>query len=181
MKILALLLFVATPSFAGGILDLGGLLPPNYYHPGFNQIASGLFFPLAGALNKQSAGFITPAIEHDAKDGALLIPGISYNLMNLGYKGSASNLHDFLHGSIVAGPSVQLGEPAKAFARAACSLLLPNWSSQYGALKAILSPGSSSTYADVGVYAGLPLNGLGDITHIRPSVDLAATLVKKFN
>lgn len=176
----AVVVGLAVPSRAGGVLDLGGLLPHGYFHPGFNQIASGLFFPIAGAENQQSAGFITPAIEHDAKDGALLIPGVSYNLLNLGYKGSVSNLHDFLHGSLVAGPSVQLGEPTKKALRMVCAFALPNWDVQWGALKAVLSPGSDSVYADVGIYGGLPMNQLTDPTHIRPSVDLAATLVKKF-
>lgn len=174
------LLVTSIAARAGGLSDLGGVLPSNYFHLGFNQIAGGVFYPVAGAVDQQSAGFITPAVEHDAADGSLLIPGISYNPLNLGYKGSTANFHDFMHGSLEIGPSLQTGELVKSFLRGTCSLLLPQWGDNYGALKAVLAPGSDNLYADVGLYAGLPMAQFGDISHMKPSLDIGATLVKKF-
>ena len=159
-------------------------IPTNaaYFHAGFNQVSSGIFFPIAGAEDEQQAGFITPVIEHDAKDGYLIIPGISYNLINLGYIGSSDNARGFLHGKAAIGPSLQIGDLVKQGLRMICNKALPGWRGpgRYGALKALLSPGQEGLYADIGVYQAIPLNQFGAWKNIKPETMIGATLVKKF-
>lgn len=152
-----------------------------YLHVGFNQVSGGLFYPVAGSLADQQAGFIVPALEHDAKDGYLFLPGVSWNPLNLGYIGQTKNLKTFLAGKLAFGPSVQTGDTVKMGLRWACQAL-PQWEGpgKYEALKALLAPGQQGVYADLGVYEAVPLNGIFPVSRLRPETYLGAVLVKKF-
>lgn len=159
--------------------------PGPYFHVGFNQVSGGAFWPIAGAQSEQQAGFIVPAIEHDAGPGGLCLygycPGIGWNPLNLGYIGDTSNAHSFLHGSLALGPSVQTGDMVKKGLRWACAVL-PDWSSdaRYSALKALLAPGQKGVYVDIGVYEAVPLNQLGAWRSVKPETLIGAALVKEF-
>lgn len=155
-----------------------------YFHVGLNQLESGYFAPVYGNDADKKAGFITPVFEHDSKDGNFLIPGVSWNPLNLGYIGSVRNgISEFLHGKVAAGPSVQTGELVKQGLRLVCQAL-PQWGqdNRYGVIKAMIAPGQDGIYADVGIYGAEPLNALGSINNMRRNfeVDIAGTLNKKF-
>lgn len=166
------------------LLSLKGAAFPAYFHVGFNSVESGYFAPVYGQDNDKKAGFITPAIEHDAKDGALLIPGVSWNPLNIGYIGSVSQgVGEFFRGKVAIGPSVQLGETAKMGLRWLCQGL-PQWNqdARYGFIKALLAPGTAGAYLDAGVYGAEPLNALGSTAALRRGfeIDAAGAVVKRF-
>lgn len=173
-KILAALLLFAVPAHAAP-----------YFHAGFNRAAVGFFWPLAGADAQRAAGFIVPVVEHDAGPGGLCFqgfcPGIGWDPLNLGYIGDTSNAHNFLHGKVALGPSVQTGDMVKTGLRWACTAL-PDWTSvdRYEALKSLLAPGVAGAYADIGIDAAVPLNQFGAWRSIKPEALLSATLVKKY-
>lgn len=178
MKSIALLLLLASAVHAGP-----------YFRPGFNELAGGVFQPIAGADHEQQGGFVVSAIEHDSKDGGLSLwgwqPGINWHLLNLGYIGSLSSTpRDFLHGKLAAGPSVQTGELAKSIMRFVCKQALPTWDAadRYQLLKAAFAPGQDGLYADIGIYSAVPLNAFGStyaIRHMKPQLYVAGTLNKK--
>lgn len=174
MKKIIVALFLIAPRFAFA----------SYFHVGFNQLESGVFAPIYGNDGDKKAGFITPAFEHDAKDGYWLIPGVSWNPLNLGYIGSIDKgLGEFLRGKMAAGPSVQTGELVKQALRWVCQGL-PQWgmADRYGVLKAMVAPGQDGLYADVGVYGAEPLNAMGSMNNLRRNfeVDVSGTLNKRF-
>lgn len=159
-------------------------LNASYFHVGFNQLESGFFAPIMGNDSDKKAGFITPAFEHDAKDGYWLIPGVSWNPLNLGYVGSVDKgLREFLRGKVAAGPSIQTGELVKNGLRFLCQAL-PQWNqdNRYGVLKAMVAAGQDGVYADVGIYGAEPLNALGSMNNLRRGfeMDIAGTINKKF-
>lgn len=150
--VLAVLFAAAAPASAA-LSDLGGILPPHYFRVGFDAVKGGLLFPIVGGLDRAQAAFIVPAIVHKAADGSLLVPGVDWNLLDLGYAGPVGGGTNVLHGSIAAGPSLNLGEPVKASLRAACRGLIPGWNEpgQFGALKAAFAPGDAAgAYLSVG-------------------------------
>lgn len=152
-----------------------------YFRPGFNQVAGGAFWPLAGALDTREAGFITPAITHSAADGYFMVKGLSWNPLNVGYVGGTGSFSDFTHGKLALGPSIQGGDSIKAGLRLVCAYL-PGWSGSdtYGAVKALLAPGDVGIYADAGVYLGIPLNQFGSPGKIQPRLMVGGTLNKRF-
>ena len=152
--------------------------PAPYFHAGFNQLAGGVFFPAAGAASSSQAGFIVPAIEHDAKDGYWLVPGISWNPLNLGYIGSTD---DLLHGKIPFGSSIQTGDLVKTGLRWILRAL-PDWPAEdrYSLLKSILSDAGKGYYADLGFYGAIPTSEFGRPSRIRPEWYYGATLNKRF-
>ena len=167
---------------AAALLLAGQAHAGKYVHLGLNQVNGGVFFPIAGAESDQQAGFVVPVLEHDAADGYLLVPGISWNPLNLGYVGSVeADIHKFLAGKVAFGPSLQWGEFAKSGLRFACHAL-PYWDSaeHYGLLKGILASGEQGMYADVGVYGAVPLNKIFPLNHAQPELLVGLTLNKRF-
>jgi hypothetical protein len=123
-----------------------------YFRPGFDAISGGVLFPLAGSLDQGQGFVVVPAIVHSAKDGYLVLPGVDWNLLDLGYAGPVGGGSDFRKGSVVAGPSLHLGEPVKDLLRSACRLAIPGWSEagRFGALKAAFAPGAEGVYINLG-------------------------------
>jgi hypothetical protein len=148
-----------------------------YLKIGFNQISGGGFWPIAGAVSDQQAGFVTPAIVHNAADGYLLIPGISWNPLNLGYVGKTT---DFLAGKVAIGPSVQMGALVKRGISLGCTFL-PGWldPNSYNALKAVLS-NDSGYYIDAGVYEAFATNEFNRLNKVKPQTLIGAVLSKSF-
>lgn len=153
-----------------------------YFRVGFNRVSGGVFLPMAGAFNDKQAGFIVPVLEHAAQDGFLLIPGVSWNLLNLGYVGSISNFDEFSHGKVALGPSLQTGDLAKEGLRFLCRAALPKWgeADHYELMKAALAPGGEGVYIDIGMYQAIKLNAVFPLNKIQPESLFGASLVKKF-
>lgn len=174
MKKLAVVIFLALPMAASA---------EPYFRVGFNQVAGGMFWPLAGAESDRQAGFLTSVIEHRAESGYLLIPGLNYSLLNLGYIGETQGGWDnFFAGKIALGPSIQGGDLIKTLVRRAAENWLPYYTQEgsYGALKALLAPGAQGVYADVGIYGAIPLNRLTPLNHVQPELMIGASMVKRF-
>jgi hypothetical protein len=104
-----------------------------YFHvlQPLDEVKSGVFIKV-GAADNLAYGFQTTVIKHRAEDGALLIPGVSWSLLDVGAaKTDTGSL------SAVLGPSIDLSEPVKAVL---LSGVKAAWPTSMGALKSLLAP-----------------------------------------
>jgi len=105
-----------------------------YFRPGLDRVNVGLFQGLD--QDRTDKGFTVPVLVHDAASGYWLIPGISWDLLDLGYSEGGGYPR-----TLRIGPSVNLDEPVKAGLRFGCRAL-PGWGDggRYGLLKSALAP-----------------------------------------
>ena len=108
-----------------------------YFHAGFDTVYVGDAFALTPRAGFSEMPEIdTPVLEHSAADGYLLIPGVNWNLLNLGI-GEAP---DFSRGEIAFGPSIDLGTPLDALLLKAVKALPQGGNpAAYAFLKSVLS------------------------------------------
>lgn len=132
MKILTLaLLFLAVDAFCAPYFKLSPM----------KDTKAGAFVPIGKSLSEASFGAIIPIYVHDAADGYLLLPGVSWDLLDVGYVANPAQ--------IAFGPSVHLDEPVKTALRFICRLL-PAWNDNpenYGLLRSLLTPADADSGA----------------------------------
>ena len=76
----------------------------------FREVTGGVFFKLGTPEDNVLLGSKTSLITHHEEDGHLLIPGITWNLVDLGWA-IPVKLSDSV---VTLGPSIKLNEPVKA-------------------------------------------------------------------
>lgn len=148
-----------------------------YFRPGFDSAKVGLFNEIGGT--RQEIGFVTPAVLHDKADGYWMIPGITWDLLDIGY--SQEKLEDgSTRRAARFGPSVNLEEPVKAGLRILCRGL-PGWTADKGTwtiLRTALAEGPDGALA-MGPSFRVDAPKL-DVKTWRGGWDWALTLNKRF-
>lgn len=176
-KIQAVLLLLASLAVMLFCVTMARAEP--YFRPGFSESHVGGFLKLGTPNDNVAWGVSVPAVVHDQADGFLFIPGIDWDLLDLGYAHTAEQNNLF-----VFGPSVNLSEPVKAVGRWACRAL-PRWEAgdRWTILKTALAaaePGQApSGVLAIGTGFGVLMNSL-NTNQWRGSAQLALTVVKRF-
>lgn len=148
-----------------------------YFKTAFNSAKVGFFNQFDGP--RRELGFVVPAIIHDKADGHWLIPGITWNLLDIGYS-QEKKKDGNLERAARFGPSINLDEPVKAALRFACRAL-PNWTADpasYSILRLALEEGPGGAFA-IGPSWRWAAPKL-DIKTWQGSVDYSITYNKKF-
>ena len=114
----------------------------------FKTVSAGGFYRLGSP--QVSVGSVGSLLVHHAEDGYLLLPGVGWDLLDVGWTAPT----DGGHGSVALGPAIHLDEPIKAVLR--CGLHL--FHDDYGALDAALAPGTGSWALSVGPAWSLELS-----------------------
>lgn len=97
-----------------------------------DEIKTGAFVKVGTPNENVSYGFQTTILKHQSADGFLLIPGVSWSLLDVGAAKSEAGAV-----TAVLGPSVDLSEPVKAVLLAGLRHAVPNG---LGSIKAMLAP-----------------------------------------
>lgn len=98
-----------------------------------DEIKTGAFIHLGSTEDRISYGMQTTLIKHYASDGYLLIPGVSYSLLDVGFAKPDSSRG----ARVILGPSMDISEPVKELLRRGLDYMYPN---RMLALRALLWP-----------------------------------------
>lgn len=148
-----------------------------YFRPGFSEIKVGGFQALGESSLRQ--GFVVPAVVHDSRDGYLLFPGITWNLLDVGYSRGGGKPD-----ALLLGPSLALEEPVKAALRAACRAILPGWDDRerYAILRSSFAPAGPDARSTLAVGPAFSLTAPStDPSSWRGGWALSFTLAKKWD
>lgn len=127
-----------------------------------DEVKSGAFVKIGTPNDNVSYGFQTTLIKHRAEDGYLLLPGVSWSLLDIGGAKSES-------GSLTAvlGPSVDVSEPVKAVLLSGLNWA---WPTSLGSVKALLAPtvdGKACLAASVGPGLAADLGPMRSVKDIK--------------
>jgi hypothetical protein len=140
-----------------------------------DEVKSGAFIKVGTPNERVAYGVQTTLIKHRAEDGYLMLPGVSWSLLDFGgAKTEAGKL------TLVAGPSIDLSEPIKAVVLAGINEL---WPDSMGAVKALLAPsvdGKACTAISVGPGLAADFGQLHDVKEIKGSLVFHAGLSAKW-
>ena len=139
----------------------------------FREISNGAFFKLGDPQDNVLLGQKTSIITHHAEDGYLVIPNVTWNLLDAGW---AVPVNGRLHNAFLElGPSVRLDEPIKAVIRSALSMAL---GPDLGFLNSVLAPGQTGWALNVGPGLGIQMSD--DINKITGRFNLHVGLGARF-
>jgi hypothetical protein len=156
------------------LMAVGADAKPYFRFVPFKQIQAAAFFPIAGGVEDISAGSKTPIFQHSSEDGYLLIPGVDWNLLDLGWVADTKSGK----GSVAIGPSVDVAGPVKALVSKAVDLLPgAKEGGSYAALRWLLAPANDLTVS-VGPAFVLTIGSRQE--EFKGSLQMSAGLVKKF-
>lgn len=116
-----------------------------YFHEGFDTVYIGQFYSLAGSPTPTRTGAMMPIIEHRAKDGYFLIPGVNWNLLNFGGSSPTASLDKIrlTDCALEFGPSIDFGGPLDNLLLAGVERLPQSGPDSYAALKVYLKDDSN--------------------------------------
>ncbi len=166
MKYLALLMLLAAPASAAPYFRL---LRP------LDEVKSGAFIKLGTPNDNIAYGFQTTLIKHQSADGFLMIPGVSWSLLDIGAAKSEHGSYD-----VILGPSIDLSEPLKAVLLGGVRSLYPD---SMGSIKALLAPavdGKACLAASMGPGVSIDPGPMHAAKDIRGSLVLHAGLSAKW-
>ena len=129
-------------TFALALCAQSAQAKPYFRWEPFREVTGGAFFKLGVPEDNILLGSKTSLLTHHEEDGYLLIPGITWNLVDFGWA-IPTKLSDSM---VTFGPSVKLNEPVKAGLRWALAQSALNG----GFLDKLLAPGSSGWALNVG-------------------------------
>lgn len=146
------------------ILGLGAPADAAYFRllRPLDEVKTGAFLKLGTPHDAMSYGFQTTLVKHQAADGFLFMPGVSWSLLDVG--GAKTEAGAF---TAVVGPSVDLSEPVKTVLLAGVRRLFPEG---MGAVKALLAPaqdGKACLAASVGPGMAFDLGDLSDVHRVK--------------
>lgn len=149
-----------------------------------SKIEAGAFLKLGTPQGENvRLGLVSPFIWHDSRDGYWLIPGVDWQLLNVGVTTDT----EFRRGSLILGPGITLDEPIKGILRKVLEFL-PGRKNEgaYGLLTTILAPGSPGNdagYLSVGPMWGVspsPGYEVWDVQKLRGSLQLGISGATRF-
>lgn len=111
------------------------LAKPYFRYEPLSALRTAAYFKVGTPVDNVLWGMETTVLKHHAEDGYILIPGVGWSLLDVGYAKPA-NGHV---GGLVLGPSVDISEPMKALLLKGLDRLSPD---KFQALRFILQPWS---------------------------------------
>jgi len=160
-------MLLASPAAAG----------PYFRFSPLTEIRSGAFFKPTASEDEISVGFVSPLIYHDKDDGYLLIPGVDWDLLDIGWILPTESWR----GTAVFGPSINMEEPVKTIMRKGIRYLPGGRAAgSYGALRRILAPAGDGERAFLALGPAFGLETASRLKQFKGHFIMSATLNKRF-